>query len=66
MPGTPMKAVGLKNVPGVAQSEHLEEGTVLNPDRIVATIEDVLRQSTRQAAVGTAGWNWVPPRYFVG
>ena len=64
-PGTPMKAVGMKNVPGVAQSELLEEHTVLTTERIEEGARAVLA-----AAVGTGstrgGWNWMPARYITG
>lgn len=64
-PGVPNKGVGMKNIPAVAQSEHLEEHTVISPARIEEAARAVLAQ-----ALGTgsrpAGWNWMPARYITG
>jgi len=66
LPGVPVKAVGMENVPAIAQSEALEEATALNPERIEAAAHALLGQAVSDGASGPAGWNWVPPRYFVG
>ena len=62
-PGVPTKAVGQKNVPGIAQSLILEHATILTADDVVAGARDVLG-----AQVGGAGggWSYIPPRYFLG
>ncbi len=65
-PGIPTRAVGMKNVPAIAQSEILEEATVLNPERIEAAAHTLLAQSRTQGGTGVGGWHWVPPRYYVG
>jgi 2-oxoisovalerate dehydrogenase E1 component len=61
MPGTPTRALGQKNVPGVAQSLVLEEAVVL-------TREDVVHSAKELVEVRLAGKGrtlFVPPRYFV-
>jgi 2-oxoisovalerate dehydrogenase E1 component len=58
-PGVPTRALGQKNVPGVAQSPVLEEATVL-------TAHDIIDAALRIREVttgGAAGWCWIPPRY---
>jgi 2-oxoisovalerate dehydrogenase E1 component len=60
-PGTPTRALGQKNVPGIAQSLVLEDATVLTSADVVAAAHELI--ATR--ASGPAGWAWVPPRYFV-
>ena len=67
MPGVPTRAVGMRNVPGIAQNEHLEEYTVLSPQRVADACHQVLRASAAAAhQCGPSAWSWVPPRYYVG
>jgi hypothetical protein len=66
MPGVPVKAVGMKNIPAVAQSEHLEEATVMNPERIEAAARSLLAASGAAAHSAPAGWSWIPSRYIIG
>ena len=68
MPGVPTLAVGMENVPGIAQNETLEHRTALNPEKVAAACRALLNLSARQAAAGAGlgGWNWIPSRYFVG
>jgi pyruvate/2-oxoglutarate/acetoin dehydrogenase E1 component len=62
MPGMPTRALGQKNVPGIAQSVHLE-------DAVILTREDVERGARElvdaEVAAGPQGFAFVPPRYFV-
>ncbi len=62
MPGTPTRAIGQKNIPGIAQSLVLEDATVLTASDVEAAVHGVL--DVRIA--GSGGWDWVPVRYFVG
>lgn len=60
-PGLPTRALGQKNVPGVAQSLVLEDATVLTAEQIEVAAKELL-------AVRVAGGTtpmWIPPRYFV-
>jgi 2-oxoisovalerate dehydrogenase E1 component len=58
-PGMPTRALGQKNVPGIAQSLILEEATVLTTHDIIDAAVAI-----RGAHVGgAAGWSWIPPRY---
>ena len=66
MPGVPVKAVGMKNVPAIAQSEHLEEATAMNPERIEAAVRTLLNTATGSSQGSPTGWSWIPSRYFVG
>jgi len=63
-PGMPTRALGQKNVPGIAQSLVLEEATILCELDIVQAAHEVLE--IRSASAGQAGWSWIPPRYFLG
>jgi 2-oxoisovalerate dehydrogenase E1 component len=58
-PGVPTRALGQKNVPGIAQSLVLEEATVLTTHDII----DAAVQIRRVETGGAAGWSWIPPRY---
>ncbi|MCP4867476.1 MAG: hypothetical protein GY898_02005 [Proteobacteria bacterium] len=64
-PGVPVRAVGMENVPAIGQSEVLEEAAALNPEKVEAAARALLGQSATQSGA-TAGWSWVPPRYYVG
>jgi 2-oxoisovalerate dehydrogenase E1 component len=63
LPGTPTRALGQKNVPGIAQSLLLEEHTILTDADIAEAARALVATKTGTAR---AGWDWVPPRYFVG
>ena len=81
-PGIPTRAIGQKNVPGIAQSLALEEATILTEHDIVAAARDVVETSvpTRaerplpepepapapQRPADTRKFAWIPPRYYVG
>ncbi|MCB9679768.1 MAG: hypothetical protein H6737_31975 [Alphaproteobacteria bacterium] len=62
MPGTPTKALGQKQVPGIAQSLVLEDATILTAADIVAAAKDLAQVELK----GATRTMWVPPRYFVG
>jgi hypothetical protein len=59
----PTRTVGMKNVPAVAQSLLLEEATVLTAHDVEAAAKELLDV---RAGTTKAGWDWVPPRYFIG
>ena len=59
-PGLPTRALGQKNVPGIAQSLVLEEATVLDQEDFVHAAHE-LRNAR---ATLSAGWSWIPPRYL--
>jgi 2-oxoisovalerate dehydrogenase E1 component len=61
-PGTPTRALGQKNVPGIAQSPSLEKATVLNVDDIFSAAVEVAEAEI--AGSGTTGWSWMPRRYY--
>jgi pyruvate/2-oxoglutarate/acetoin dehydrogenase E1 component len=63
MPGVPTRALGQKNIPGIAQSLVLEDATVLTWQDIVSAAGEILQ--TRTVAT-KGGWDWVPARYFIG
>ncbi|MBK9365636.1 MAG: hypothetical protein IPN01_04855 [Deltaproteobacteria bacterium] len=63
-PGMPTRAIGQKNVPGIAQSLILEHATVLTEDDITRTARELLATEVRGSSKGE-GWAWVPPRFFV-
>ena len=61
-PGMPTRAIGQKNVPGVAQNLELEAFTVLRSDSIVETAKELMEA---EITGGVTGWSYVPPRFFV-
>ena len=61
-PGLPTRALGQKNIPGIAQCLALEEATILTDSDIVTAARELLE--TRSSG-GVAGWSYVPPRYFI-
>jgi 2-oxoisovalerate dehydrogenase E1 component len=61
-PGAPTRALGQKNVPGIAQSPILEKATVLNVDDIFSAGIEVAE--TEISSSSTAGWSWMPRRYY--
>ena len=60
-PGMPTRALGQKNIPGIAQSLKLEEATVLTE----ADICESARAIQAQTATGAGPARAVPPRYFL-
>jgi len=60
-PGLPTRAIGQKNVPGIAQSSKLENATILSDDDIVTAAKEVLGVEL----TSTGGTAWLPPRFFV-
>ena len=61
-PGVPTRALGQKNIPGIAQNLALEDATILTAEQIVTATSELM--STRSTAT-RAGWSWVPPRFFM-
>ncbi len=61
-PGMPTRALGQKNIPGIAQSLLLEEATVLTWEDVEHAAKGLLETRTS----GPSGWSWIPPRYFLG
>lgn len=61
LPGTPTRALGQKNVPGIAQSLVLEDATILNKGQISTAATELLETKIG----GRGGVSFVPPRYFV-
>ena len=66
LPGVPTKAVGMRDVPGIGQSELLEEHSVLSPERIEQAARAVLASAVSTGSTAAAGWSWVPGRYVTG
>ncbi len=72
--GIPTRAIGQKNVPGIAQSLQLEEATVLEVETVQEAAREVMTAETRTAspAAASAGKDdsprvaWIPPRYYLG
>ncbi len=62
-PGLPTRAIGQKNVPGIAQSHVLEDATVLTDRDVAQASREVIDMKT---GGGTSGWSWLPPRYSTG
>ncbi len=63
MPGVPTRAVGQKNIPGIAQSLILENATILTASDVQVAAEEVLATEVKGGSSG--GWSFVPPRYFI-
>jgi pyruvate/2-oxoglutarate/acetoin dehydrogenase E1 component len=61
LPGVPTRAVGQKNLPGIAQSLDLEAVQVLADSQIVEAVEGVMQA----AVVGTTHVAFVPHRYWI-
>jgi 2-oxoisovalerate dehydrogenase E1 component len=62
-PGMPTRAIGQKNVPGIAQNLNLERWAVLKEEDITQAVTELIEVEV--AGSGNAGWNWIPPRFFV-
>ena len=69
-PSTPTRAIGQKNVPGIAQSLILEGATILNKDDVIGAVTAVCKVDTTASMLSgqtpTSGWSFVPPRFFLG
>ena len=63
LPGTPTRAIGQKNLPGIAQSLILEEAVVLDVEGVVDAVHDVLGVTV--SGSGRSVVTFVPPRWFV-
>jgi pyruvate/2-oxoglutarate/acetoin dehydrogenase E1 component len=61
-PGTPTRALGQKNIPGIAQCLALEEATVLTREDIVSAARSLVEQPSVGAPVQQS---YIPPRYFL-
>ncbi len=59
LPGVPTRAVGQRNLPGIAQSPVLEDAQVLDVDDVIAAARAVI------GAGSAPSWGWLPPRYFI-
>jgi len=78
--GIPTRAIGQKNVPGIAQSLVLEEATILKSEDVQTAARELLEARVaapqapaerREPAVtrpdGEPGaFAWIPPRYYLG
>ena len=72
LPGTPTKALGQKNVPGIAQCLKLEEATILTATDVVVAAQELLEQQpasvtstiAKQSPISES-WSYVPPRFFL-
>jgi len=62
-PGMPTRAIGQKNVPGIAQSHVLEDATVLTDQDVARAAHEVLAE---KGGTRAAGWSWLPPRLVTG
>lgn len=63
MPGLPTRALGQKNVPGIAQCLSIEEATVLTAEDIEAAARELLGVQVKGRS---GGWSFVPARYLLG
>lgn len=61
-PGLPSRALGQKNIPGIAQNLKMEEYAILGADDIVRGSIEVMDQEIGGEKTQTA---WIPPRFFV-
>jgi 2-oxoisovalerate dehydrogenase E1 component len=62
-PGLPTKALGQKNVPGIAQSVILEDAVILTREDVERAARELV--SAQPTSSGPQGFAFVPPRYFV-
>jgi 2-oxoisovalerate dehydrogenase E1 component len=60
-PGLPSRAIGQKNVPGIAQNLKLENWTVLKAVDVIEAANDVMNTEI----AGETTTQWIPPRFFV-
>jgi len=63
-PGLPSRALGQKNVPGIAQNLKLEDFTVLSSDDVVNGVHAVMDEEI-QGGPQKATNTWIPPRFFI-
>jgi 2-oxoisovalerate dehydrogenase E1 component len=61
-PGLPSRAIGQKNVPGIAQNLKLEAYAVLGADDVVRAAGEVMEEEIQTSNTQTV---WIPPRFFV-
>ncbi len=61
LPGTPTRAIGQQNVPGIAQSLVLEDATVLSAAAVEAAVSEVLAETVR----GMSTVAFIPHRYWI-
>jgi 2-oxoisovalerate dehydrogenase E1 component len=61
-PGLVSRVVGMKEVPGIAQSSLLEEATALSVQDVIASVEVVMEAESRPPL----GWSYVPRRFVLG
>jgi len=62
IPGLPTRALGQKNIPGIAQSLHLEEATVLTAEDIRGAAKALV---VARASTGGGSARWIPPRWLL-
>ena len=62
LPGTPSRAVGQKNIPGIAQSLAIEDATILTDADVAQAVRGVCAARVGRAERSVVH---VPPRYFV-
>ena len=61
-PSLPTRALGQKNIPGIAQSLILEQATILSEADITQAAHELCAQNIDRRGTG---WSWIPPRYFI-
>ncbi len=80
--GIPTRAIGQKNVPGIAQALSVEEATILDEDTVATAVREVMeagvkmatpapvpKEAAAPAATGDGDSRnvaWIPPRYYLG
>ena len=62
LPGIPTRAIGQKNIPGIAQCLKLENATILTATDIQEAVQEV---RAVEIDGGPGGWSWIPPRHFL-
>ena len=63
-PGLPSRALGQKNIPGIAQNLKLESYTVLSAEDIIRGATEVMDEEI-QGSTPKVQNTWIPPRFFV-
>lgn len=63
-PGLPSRALGQKNIPGIAQNLKLESYTVLSAEDVVRGATEVMEEEIQGSAPKLQN-TWIPPRFFV-
>jgi pyruvate/2-oxoglutarate/acetoin dehydrogenase E1 component len=61
-PGMPTRAIGQKNVPGIAQSLVLEDATILTKVDVEQAVREVMETKVASEQVVS----FIPPRFFLG